>query len=55
LKPGEAAALVRVDNDAGAPARWTMLDLDVGEKYRAAATFEGSGNVSCFRWGGNPS
>jgi len=55
LKPGEAAALVRVDNDAGAPARWTMLNLDVGEGYRAAAAFEGSGNVSCLRWGGNPS
>ena len=55
LKPGEAAALIRVDNDAGAPTRWTMLDLDVGAEYRAAAAFEGGGNVSCFRWGGNPS
>lgn len=55
LKPGERAALVRVDNDADAPTRWTMLDLDVGAEYRAAATFEGGGNVSCFRWGGNPS
>jgi len=55
LKPGEAAALVRVDNDADAPARWTMLNLDVGAEYRAAAAFEGGGNVSCFRWGGNPS
>jgi len=55
LKPGEPAALVRVDNDAGATGRWTMLNLDVGAEYRAAAAFEGGGNVSCFRWGGNPS
>ena len=55
LKPGEPAALIRVDNDADAPARWTMLNLDVGAEYRAAAAFEGGGNVSCFRWGGNPS
>jgi len=55
LKPGEAARLVRVDDDAGAPGRWTMLSLDVGAEYRAATTFEGAGSVSCFRWGGNPS
>jgi 4'-phosphopantetheinyl transferase len=35
LKPGEPAALVRVDEDVGAPARWTMLNLDVGAEYRA--------------------
>jgi len=55
LKPGEAAALIRVDNDADAPTRWTMLNLDAGADYRAAATWEGGGNVSCFRWGRNPS
>src|SRR5688572_702194 len=55
LKPGETAALVRVDDNADAPPRWTMLNLDVGADYRAAATWEGSGNVSCFRWGRNPS
>jgi 4'-phosphopantetheinyl transferase len=55
LKPGETAALIRVDNEADAPMRWTMLNLDVGADYRAAAAFEGIGNVSCFRWGGNPS
>ena len=55
LKPGEPATLVRVDNDAGAPGRWTMLSLDVGAEYRAAAALEGAGSVSCFRWGGNPS
>jgi 4'-phosphopantetheinyl transferase len=55
LKPGEPAALVRVDEDVGAPGRWTMLNLDVGAEYRAATAFEGGGNVSCFRWGGNPS
>ena len=46
---------VTVDNAAGAPTRGTMLALDVGAEYRAAAAFEGGGNVSCFRWGGNPS
>jgi 4'-phosphopantetheinyl transferase len=55
LKPGEAAALVRVDNDSDAPTRWTMLDLDVGTDYRVAVAFEGCGNISCFRWGRNPS
>jgi len=55
LKPGEPAALVRVDDDASAPTRWTMLGLDVGAEYRAAAAFEGSGNIFCFRWGRNPS
>ena len=55
LRPGEPAALVRVDNDASARGRWTMLSLDVGADYRAAAAFEGRGHVCCFRWGGNPS
>jgi 4'-phosphopantetheinyl transferase len=55
LKPDETAALIRVDNEADAPTRWTMLNLDVGADYRAATAFEGVGNVSCFRWGGNPS
>lgn len=54
LKQGEAPALVRVDNDASAPDRWTMLDLDVGAEYRASAAFECRGcKVRCFRWGGN--
>jgi 4'-phosphopantetheinyl transferase len=54
LKPGEPPALVRVDNDASAPDRWTMLNLDVGQEYRAAAAFEGRNcTVQCFRWGGN--
>jgi 4'-phosphopantetheinyl transferase len=56
LKPGERAALTRVDNDATAPNRWTLLSLDVGADYRAAVAFEARDcNVSCFRWGGNPS
>ena len=54
LKQGEAPALMRVDNDASAPDRWTMLDLDVGPEYRAAAAFECRDcKVRCFRWGGN--
>jgi 4'-phosphopantetheinyl transferase len=56
LEPGERATLTRVDNDADAPNRWTLLSLDVGLDYRAAVALEVRNcDVSCFRWGGNPS
>ena len=56
LKPGEPAALTRVDNDSEAPNRWTVLDFDVGAEYRAAAAFEARDQaLSCYRWGPNPS
>ena len=56
LKSSELPALVRVDADPDAPNRWTILDLAVGDDYRAAAAFEAlECSMSHFRWGHNPS
>jgi 4'-phosphopantetheinyl transferase len=56
LRPGEPAALVRVDDDASAPQRWTMTDLPTSEGYAAAAAFEDRDcAIAHWRWGTNPS
>lgn len=56
LTPGEPAALARVDGDSHAPNRWTMLDLEAGPDYRAAAAFEfRDAPVRHFHWGTDPS
>jgi 4'-phosphopantetheinyl transferase len=56
LSPGEPVALVRVDTDPEAPKRWTLLNLEAGSDYCAAAAFEARDfTIEQYRWGTNPS
>lgn len=56
LKPGEPAALLRDDKDRAATARWTILSVETGLEYRAAAAFESRAcQITHYRWGPNPS
>ncbi|HEX7176360.1 MAG TPA: 4'-phosphopantetheinyl transferase superfamily protein [Pyrinomonadaceae bacterium] len=43
LAPGEPAALLGCDTDAGETERWTLVDLEPGADYFAAAAVEGRG------------
>jgi 4'-phosphopantetheinyl transferase len=51
--PGEAAALLHVAGDAGAPARWSLVDLDAGAGFAGALAVEQAGCVVVtLRWPG---
>ena len=43
LAPGEPAALLACDTDGGQTRRWTLVDLEPGAGYLAAAAVEGRG------------
>jgi 4'-phosphopantetheinyl transferase len=43
LAPGEPAALLSCDKDARVPERWTLVDVEPGAGYIAAAAVEGRG------------
>jgi 4'-phosphopantetheinyl transferase len=49
LAPGEPAALLRVQNDPEAVARWSLFDLDVDAGYAAAVAVDGPVSV-LRRW-----
>jgi 4'-phosphopantetheinyl transferase len=54
--PTDPAALIRVDDDPSAPARWTISDLATTEGYAAAVALEARGlALRHFRWGTDPS
>ena len=42
LAPGERPALLSLQSDPQAPARWSLRDLDVAENYAAALAVEGA-------------
>jgi 4'-phosphopantetheinyl transferase len=54
LAPGEPAALLGCDTDAGETERWTLINLEPGAGYFAAAAAEGRGwHVRTFEAGMN--
>jgi 4'-phosphopantetheinyl transferase len=49
--PGEAARLLSVDGDAGAPARWSLRELAPAPGYLAALAVEGKGwQLTCWHY-----
>jgi 4'-phosphopantetheinyl transferase len=51
LRPGEPAKLLATRPDAAEAHRWTLLELDVGPNYKAAAAIEGTGfQLKTFDW-----
>jgi 4'-phosphopantetheinyl transferase len=55
LLPGEPARLVATRPDPGEAGRWTLMELDVGDGYKAALAVEGAGfRPKTWNWNGAP-